>query len=162
MRRAMVAIGVVLVLFGVGAAGQVHAYPPEQSGLTGDRTVYAPGSTGTFTMTGCAPGELVTFQMFRNPPVGSPVTVTADSNGTAVASSFPIPDEPGDYYIVATGNQGCTDRYDFRVVALPATGSNSMAPLAAGALLVITGLALFAVTRLRHRSRSAPTMPSGI
>lgn len=154
MRRAMAAISLVLVLFGLAAEGQVHAYPPQQLGLTGDRTVYEPGSTGTFTMRGCSPGELVTFQMYRNPPVGNPVTITADTNGTAIAANFPIPNEPGDYYIVATGNKGCTDRYDFKVAALSATGSDTRTPLLAGAALVVTGLALFGVTRSRRRQRS--------
>ena len=162
MRRAMVVISIVLVLFGLVPAAQVNAYPPLQFGLTGDRTVYAPGSTGTFTMTGCAPGERVTFQVFRNPPVGDPVTVTADADGTAVATPFPIPNEPGDYYMVATGDQGCTDRYDFTVAALSATGSDSMAPLLAGGLLVITGLALFAVTKLRRRHRTGSAITSGV
>ena len=162
MRRVMAAISLVLVLFGLAAAGHAHAYPPEEFGLTGDRTIYAPGSTGTFTMTGCAPGELVTFQMYRNPPVGDPVTIAADSNGTAVATNFPIPDEPGDYYMIATGDQGCTDRYDFKVAALSATGSDSMAALLAGAALVATGLALFLVTRSRRRPRSTPTITTGV
>lgn len=155
MRRTMAAIGLVLMFFGLAAAGQVLAYPPQQLGLTGDRSVYEPGSTGTFTMTGCAPGELVTFQMYRNPPVGNPVTITADTNGTAIAANFPIPNEPGDYYMVATGNQGCTDRYDFEVSALSATGSDTRTPLLAGAALVAMGLALFGVTKARRRQRSA-------
>lgn len=155
MKRAMAVIGVLLALLGAAPATVAHAYPPAQSGLTGDRSVYAPGSTGTFTMSGCAPGENVTFQMYRNSPVGDPVTVTADADGTAVATDFPIPDEPGDYYIVATGDQGCTDRYDFRVAALTATGSDSRTALVAGAVLTATGLALFVVTRIRRRPRAA-------
>jgi hypothetical protein len=160
MRRAMAAISLVLVVFGLAGAGQAHAYPPGQFGLTGDRTVYEPGSTGTFTMRGCAPGEQVTFQIFRNPPVGDPVTVTADANGTAVVPQFPIPNQPGDYYMVATGNLGCTDRFDFRVATLSATGSDSRTPLLAGTALVATGLALFGVTRARRRPRETPPVPT--
>jgi hypothetical protein len=155
MKRAMAMIGVLLALLAATPATLAHAYPPAQSGLTGDRSVYSPGSTGTFTMRGCAPGENVTFQMYRNPPVGDPVTVIADAVGTAVATNVPIPGDPGDYYVVATGDQGCTDRYDFRVAALTATGSDSRAALLAGAILVATGIALFMVTRIRRRPRAA-------
>lgn len=151
MRRALAAIGLVLMALATLPAGTGHAYPPEQSGLTGDRSVYSPGSSGTFTMRGCAPGEQVTFQIFRNPPVGDPVTVTADADGTAVAAGMPIPDQPGSYYVVATGDQGCTDRYDFMVASLPATGSDSRTGLLAGAVLAATGLALFVVARVRKR-----------
>jgi hypothetical protein len=154
MQRVLAAIGVALVLFGLVSAGSAHAYPPAQFGLAGDRTVYDPGSTGTFTMRGCAQGERVTFQVYRNPPVGDPVTVTADANGTAVATGFPIPDEPGDYHMVASGDRGCTDRFDFRVAALSATGSDSRTTLLAGAALVATGLALFGVARARRQPRS--------
>lgn len=103
-------------------------------------------------MTGCSSCEAVTFQIYRNPPVGDPATITADLDGTAAATTFPIPDAPGDYNMVCTGGQGCAGRYDFKVAVLSATGSNS--------LTLITGLGLLAITSLRRRPQSASAVPS--
>lgn len=177
MRRVLWIVAIVMTLRGLGTSvPSVSAYPPttpptsgppttvppvttappvQSPGLSGDRQAYAPGATGTFTMTGCAAGESVSFQLYSGSgaPIGSPITAVAGADGSA-SVQIVLPTTPGRFYVVGTCvSSGVSARFDFTVSALPSTGADSTGALQIGVLLIGTGLLLFVVTEVRRRQR---------
>jgi uncharacterized membrane protein YtjA (UPF0391 family) len=169
---AMIAAAAAVFGFGVVAEAQTGPY-----GGTGTATVSSPvvvpGGTVTITVTGCTPGEIVTFRL-GPASATAPCTVSislgsvvigalvAQTPGTGTATAtLPVPTTPGNYTGTATAPSGFSASFAVAVqvtsppaTGLPATGSGGIDTTTGIALgLFVVGLGLFAASQVRLRRR---------
>lgn len=172
-KLALVLMAVSATLFGFGMVAEA-----QYGTATGTFTVTPPnpgaGTTVTFTVTGCTPGETLTFTL-NNVVLGTavcqaPARLTTGAivglllpqqAGTGSATfTTTVPTTPGTYTYTVTGNQGFSRSTVVTVAAaatppaggLPATGSGGInQTMMAAAGLFAVGLGLFAVTLIRRR-----------
>ena len=132
--------------------------PVSSAPTTLTQTEYA--ATGiTITTTGFVPGENVevyqSFPTANGPDGGNAPGVTADANGAITYTFRPeagVTPLVGDYNLTFVGEAGA-QFFDYAVTAsaaLAATGTDSLAPLAAGGVLLLGGAAL-AIVAIRKR-----------
>jgi hypothetical protein len=136
---------------GVGASALAQ-YPPRMV-LVLNPTTVAPRAEFTATLTGCTPGEVVTFSL-----VSGSATATCTGSATVTLTA---PSTVGTFTVTASAPSG-TASATLRVVAqaaaaeeLPRSGSDSLPIVRIGAGLLIAGLGLIGVVWYRRRSSAA-------
>lgn len=144
-------VTMVAITLGVGAVA--HAYPPGPPSVVVVGTPQEGGSANV-VVSDCITGENVTFNLVGE--ASQTVVCGADNTATATFTTLSkgphtgtaVLDQSGvtlNYTITVTGRTG-----------LPATGSSSTFPTTALALtVVLLGVALFAVARIRRRTAHA-------
>lgn len=142
--------GVIATASPVGAS----SYPPGTAVLDLSDQIVPPGTDFVASVSGCIPGETVTFIF-----IGSDdVTVICGADGVAT-TTLTAPQTPGTYDVIAVlGTTGITliDTITVAVqTTIPRTGSDGLStsiPIGIG--FVLFGAAFLAVARVR---RSTPT-----
>ena len=150
-------IGVLTVAGSASAATAQHsvAYPPSAAVLELSDSTVSPGEEFDATLRGCTPGETVQFSV-----EGSSTTATCDDNGEATGT-LTAPMTPGTYEVSGVGvDSGVSASSTITVVGaddgedgvLPATGSSTSGPLQVGGVLLVAGLGMLGVAKLRRRA----------
>lgn len=174
---ALVGVGVLSVVGGgsTAIAQDDDDYPVGDAVLLVSDDTLAPGEEFAVTLQGCTPDETVDFAVEGSSDSGTCVlTTTAGfaagqhlgriaeigaANGTLTA-----PTTPGTYEVTGVGQEsGASDSATITVGAvdgdddfeLPATGSSTTPLLQIGGVLLIAGLGILAVAKLRRRTASA-------
>jgi LPXTG-motif cell wall-anchored protein len=137
-----------------GSAALASTYPPPDPILSLSDRELPPNTPFEATVTGCQPGEDVTFYLIGN----DPITVTCGPDGTATVTLV-SPPTPGPYDVTAVlTTTGVTLIDTIRVVATPVTptipkaGSDGVsATVLLGGGFVLLGGAFLLVARLRRR-----------
>ncbi len=153
--------------FGPGATAV--AYPPSDAVLSVSERTLPPSTPFEATVSGCTPGESVTFNLVDN----DPVTVTCGADGIATTTLI-SPTTPGRYDVTAVLANGTVLTVTITVISavtttvpptattvvtgpgtIPSTGTDATSTtLLFGGGLVIFGAAFLLVARLRRRDDS--------
>ena len=146
---ALVAV-VVAALMAIGLSSIAAAYPPDDVVLDVSERVLPPSTSFVATVSGCTPGEMVTFSLVGN----DSITVVCDGTGTATAILV-SPPTPGRYDVTAILENGTILTVSITVTGdIPRTGTDATSStLLAGGGLVLFGTAFLVVARLRRRDQ---------
>ncbi len=140
---------VAALSFGSTAA----AYPPDIPVLDVSEDDLPPSTPFDATVTGCTPGETVTFYLVGN----DPITVICDGTGVATVT-FISPPTPGRYDVTAILEDGTILTISITVTDpgdIPKTGTDATSStLLIGGGLVLFGAAFLVVARLRRREQT--------
>lgn len=158
MRRfatVLAASAIMLVGGGSVASAGTGDYPPgDDAVLLLSSSVVGPGEEFTATLEGCTDGETVTFTVEGD-------SATATSSGGSASATLTAPSAEGTYTVTGTcDTSGVTASAELVVDAGDDVGGGTLPPTGAGAAgtfgqvgagLIVGGLGLLTVARLRRR-----------
>ncbi len=149
-------LGALLTTGGhVATAAPYPPYPPAAPTLTVDSSTPAPHGAVAATVSGCIPGEAVTFSL-----PGATATIACSAQATAKAT-LAVPGQAGAITLTAVLAQSATTLTAALVVGattatIPATGSDTQRTTGVVALgFVAAGALAVGFTRRRQHARSA-------
>ncbi len=130
-------------------------YPPASSvTVVTNQQVYLVDQTVVITATACAVGDLVTFTIVPSSG-GTPIVLTAvavASGAGAAAVVTMVATDKGAYQVTATcGGKSAQTNFTVVTVRIPDTGSDVSGVITIATLVVLVGIGLFLVARLRRR-----------
>lgn len=133
----------------------ISIYPPASSvTVVTDRQVYFVDQTVVITATACAVGDLVTFTIVPSsggsPVVLTGVAVASGAGAAAVVTTVAV--DKGAYQVTSTcAGKSAQTTFTVVTVLIPETGSDVSGVVTIAALVLLVGIGLFFVARLRRR-----------